>query len=210
MDHLPKQLRDPEYLQALGGFVETFALVEAAIFWSLRFYTNMPIAMMRAVLSGVRIQDGISFVRRVHAAAKPPLPIRAELDAALVQLKLITDKRNDIIHFGSHASADGARTVSNEDRALTPEALRKYRVSADMLVGMTQDLRDILGVVLTDAVHSPMTKSKTGRQVWKERVIAPPAWRYTPEPPPKNPAPPKRGHQQSRPRQPRSSRAKSQ
>jgi hypothetical protein len=207
MDHLPKQLRDPEYLQALGGFVESFAITESMMFWTIKIYTALPLRLMNALHSGTRIQEGISFIRRINMAKKPKRPIPTDLDAALVHLKAITDKRNDIIHFGSELNQFGERLVSNKARALTAEAVRSYRVSSQMLIDMTVDLDKIRWTMLAHALiaisESAKDRAKTRGLL---RSLEPRTWQYKPEQPPKNPAPQKRGRQQSQPRPPRSSR----
>jgi hypothetical protein len=95
--HMPKL--DPieviGYYRALGEFVDTFANIEEVIFLYLSELAGVDHDTARAVFSGVRIHDAISFIKRI--AEVRGVQLSAELDDVLGQLQIINDVRNLIL-----------------------------------------------------------------------------------------------------------------
>ena len=75
------------YYQALGKFVDTFANVEEILFLYLYASAGVDYDAARAIFSGVRIHDAVSFIKRIAEVGKAELS--AALDDVLSQLLII-------------------------------------------------------------------------------------------------------------------------
>jgi hypothetical protein len=72
------------YYRALGEFVDTFAEVEGVLFLYLSTLIGIDQDTAKAVFSGIRAHDSVSFIKRTMEARNVALP--TDLDAALSQL----------------------------------------------------------------------------------------------------------------------------
>ena len=141
-DERHKRLSD--YLMALGSFVDAFSQVEIFFHFVLRWYTKTPAGIARAVFSGARIEVSRGFLRRLRDAGIITDEEWASLEPIIEQLRIITEKRNEILHYGARNVADGQGLVTNAVMALTAERITSFPISAKILRDMTDDLRKIL------------------------------------------------------------------
>lgn len=129
------------YYRALGEFVDTFANVEEVMFLYLAALVGVDHDTARAVFSGVRIRDAISYIKRIAEVRGAQLA--AELDEVLGQLQIINDVRNLILHHPTSEkwrSGSLVQSISNVGRALTAERIKEIPISAAILMDMQYDL----------------------------------------------------------------------
>jgi hypothetical protein len=170
---------DPAYWQALGQFIEAFAVVEASIFTTLAYYAKVTPSVARALFSGTRVDASISYIRRIWEVRPLKAPgRRADLDAIFQQLKAMTDMRNRILHYGTIVTSDRGRITSTHHRALVPDKIEERRASVQDLMDMTHDTALIANALLWD-LH-PETRAKRGTRGYTQPILGS-AWRYKPE-----------------------------
>lgn len=167
---------DPAFYQALGRFIDAFAMTETALFQLLSFYVGIDSKMASAILSGVRIDGSISYIRRIMAMKDPGSEPRQELELLFGQLKEIADARNDIVHYWSYETSDAGRIVSNETRAHIPENRRERQISAEILDAMRADLHTII-MHINLHLRFPDPKHAGARLIGLTQSGA---WRYMP------------------------------
>jgi hypothetical protein len=129
------------YYRALGEFVELFADVEGVLFLYLYTLVGVDEATAKAVFSGVRVHEAISFIRRLAEVRTHGIP--ATIDAVLAQLLIINDARNMILHNSmspTYSKGRLVRTISNIDRALTELRIKEIPISEEVIMRMCDDL----------------------------------------------------------------------
>jgi hypothetical protein len=134
---------DPIYWQALGQFIEAFSSAETSLFLLLTVIAKIPNDIAKAVLSGVRTENLISFIKRVWEIREPVASIRSELQDVFEQMTAINKVRNNLIHNVSFLDSERGRMVSNIARALTQDRLEETRADPAFLADLTHDLRKI-------------------------------------------------------------------
>jgi hypothetical protein len=129
LDHLND---DEKYLIALGLFVEKFAACESMLIVALARLTRCDDPTSRAIFSGVRSDTARSHIRRILEARGEPMP--EFLESSFQQLGIISNLRNDLMHYGAYAVGQNPdeRTVSNEVAAM-PGRERVTPISAEIL-----------------------------------------------------------------------------
>jgi hypothetical protein len=182
------------YYRALGEFVEAFADVEGDLFLYLYNLVGVDYNMARAVFSGVRIQETVSFIRRIIEIRPSKIP--DGLDEVLAQLLTINDTRNLILHHsvsGRYSKGHLVRSISNIDRALTPGRIKEIPISDKILNSMTVDLLHIK-TFLTHEASLLMLPPEARVKIEQLGPVPVGAWLYTPAPQSKTEkrAPPKR------------------
>jgi hypothetical protein len=75
---------------------------------------------------------------------------RPDLTKILSQLRLITEMRNRIIHYGSFVTTDKGRVTKTARGALTPKGAQEHRASIEVLEAMTADVSRIYIALLWD------------------------------------------------------------
>jgi hypothetical protein len=145
---LPIPRLDPEQeagnYYALGKFIDLFAAVEETLFGYLRALAGLDPDTGRAILSGVRAHDSVTFVKRIAEVKSITLP--AHMEDVLSHFLKINDARNLILHHsgvGRFREGDFGRIVSNVERALTAERTKEIWVSEKVLLNMWDDLATI-------------------------------------------------------------------
>jgi hypothetical protein len=131
------------YVHALGEFVHCFSAVELAVHSCLYHHSKVSNEVRRAVFSGVRVKEGISFLRRLAEAGEINPEEWAKMKPLFNQLNILTDRRNGLLHYGADGVEEGTPFVSNMSRALTWDKVEEFPVSARMLRRMTHDLNTI-------------------------------------------------------------------
>jgi hypothetical protein len=169
---------DP-YFKALGIFVHAFAEVEGWMLTMLTMLSGVRDESGPALFSGVRIEQGISFIRRLYEAHR--CPIDPALDEALRQLAIINNVRNRILHYGGLVGGD-ARVVSTYRAAHIPERIQEFPISATKLDAMSEDL---LTIIYLFSVVLPRSRP----WIIPDSVPAfePPAWQHKPQSPTPDP-----------------------
>ncbi len=105
------------YFGQLGRMVATYARAEAGVHLLARHLSGLPDAEARAQFSGMRLSDLTKLVRRKMRTNDTPENIHREVNACLVQLGVIANQRNKLVHrmvehTGSHLSVSNALTAS--------------------------------------------------------------------------------------------------
>jgi len=142
--------REPsqEYHEALGEFIEFFAIVEQTVFDALQAISGVSDATARAIFNGTHTSDGMNLLKRV-AEANPNFKHEKQLEIMAIHLKAITDVRNDLVHYGSTFSPNGEQVLTRARRAFRPEKLPPpKRISSRKLRFMTEDLAMIASFLI--------------------------------------------------------------
>jgi hypothetical protein len=165
------------YFLSLGRFVPTFAKAETAIQYLLWYHAKTPENIAKSIFSGVRIKEGIGFVKRIGEATGAPPETKQELEILLKQLGNITDVRNHILHLGAQSIEDGNAFVTNEFLAHMPDRVFSFPISPGVLDNMTADLRKIILTLHWRHMGKPKLLSHAHNQVFQSIASAP--WQYT-------------------------------
>ena len=139
---------DSNYHRALGQFIEEFAACEGIVFSVLTFYAGVSLPVAKAVFARTRMDGAIDYINRIAEARSMAPERRADLAKIFSQLKLITEMRNKIIHYGSFVSTDKDRITTTFRVALTRERVQEHRASIDVLEAMTADIIRIYNALL--------------------------------------------------------------
>jgi len=140
-----------EYWRALGRFVHEFALTEAYLQEFLWREAATTPEVAKSVFSGVRIEQAMSFCRRIWDA-RGSTERRAEFDRPFAQLNVLNGARNDIIHFGALGVHAGIFLVSNARIAHTKQTLRTMEATPETLENMSEDLGAIQAAFIADTM----------------------------------------------------------
>ena len=193
-----------DYWASLGQFIDQFARIEFVIFLVLARLSKMDGNSAKAVLSGFRMKEAASLIRRLFEVQKHSWQAKREIGQVLTQLGHIIDARNDIIHYGAQIRTNPkALVVTNRLTALTDSRIRERVVSPEMLEQMTADLIKINYHLLPYLLNPADARQQ--RKKHRFRKVRSAAWQYTP--PAQHPVQRKRREKPPRrSRQPRSSR----
>lgn len=177
----------PGYFEALGRFIEEYAEVEQALsglLWSVA-KVSMPVA--RAIFSGTRSEAAGQYINRILEVTKGKKILKRDLPLMLVQLKLIREARNLIIHNETKRKRDQVVSVTNRRIALNKRALHERPMSPEILRQMTADLERItahLIMLLFCDDKVPKRQIAMVKRAYESELNA--AWQYIPPKP--NPA----------------------
>ncbi len=162
------------YFLALGEFIDQFARTEMFLHVILRHYAKINWDVGAAILSGVRVDTAMSFIKRITEIHDPGEETRIEINDLFQQLAEVNKLRNDIVHYGSQVR-DDVRIVSNRIAAHTHDRIREFSVSPQTLKDAATDLNAI-NVRLSFRVlhHMPIGLHKPFEPI----LNAP--WRYKP------------------------------
>jgi hypothetical protein len=189
---------DEGYLRALGDFVESYANTESLVFTYLHFSSKLTLPVSRALFSGVRTKEAISYIQRIWDVDPPPDFVRSHVEEAFTHLHMITDVRNHVMHYGSFLTDEQVRVTSDLGRAHTVERVRQMRIGEEDLITMTRDLFKI-GIHIMAAMWVIMSGFDKRREAEFAPLLAA-AWRYT-QPPARNRKPRKPSSKERRTRQ---------
>ena len=172
---------DPSYWRVLGNFVEAFANLEAMMFQSLKFHAGVDTDIARALFSGTRVDAAMQYIRRIWEV-RPIAPGRkADMENMFAQIKLMSDLRNKIIHYGTFVTSDKGRITSTIVRALTPDRVEEHRASKKDLNAMIDDIRLINTALAWDYVPLPIPAELSTAHQQTPALLQP--WKYKPEQP---------------------------
>src|SRR5690349_15388889 len=92
----------------------------------------------------------IRYIHRIAEVRSVAPERRTDLDKVFSQLRLITELRNRIIHYGSFVTMDKGRVTTTARFALTPERVQEHRASIEVLDAMTADIERMYNALLYD------------------------------------------------------------
>ena len=144
------KLLETSYMKSLGSFIDLFSIVENLVKRLMAHFAGVDEPTALALFSGVRTDQAIANIRRLHQARKAELD--PALDAALQQMAVITNFRNDLLHH----RVDFTKTppvTTNRAVVLSENAVRETVIGPDTLMDAGHDLGRIiliLGVFLSD------------------------------------------------------------
>ena len=165
------------YWEALGRFVHRFAMMEQEIHHLLRLTASTDTDVSRALFSGTRAKQALSWIDRIRAVQN--LPNDPDFDRAKKQFTLINGTRDDVIHNGALLYQTGFR-VSNAHRTI-PTQQRIVPISADTLDAMRDDLQTIAATVFVMKLLASGDDPNLYTTDWREVGRA--EWRYKPASP---------------------------
>lgn len=189
------------YVHALGEFVHSFSAVEMAIHGCLCHHTKVSNEVQRAVFSGVRIKEGVSFLRRLAEVGEMDPGEWAMMKPLFDHLNVLTDKRNSLLHYGADGVKEGTPFVSNTSRALTWDKVEEFPITARMLRRMSHDLKTIFFALSTRHSGEAWGYSDAALRYYDRRRARPWHYRFRLS---KQSQSPRRGKSAKQPRQPRS------
>ncbi|MBV9081603.1 MAG: hypothetical protein JOZ62_02920 [Acidobacteriaceae bacterium] len=110
--------RETEYFAELGRMIATYARAEAGVHFLARHLSGLPDAKARAVFGGMRLPDLTERIRQMMRIDETPNEIYREVDACLLQLGAIADRRHKLVHrmveyAGSHLSVSNPLTAKS-------------------------------------------------------------------------------------------------
>ena len=166
---------DEQYWQALGEFIEAFAVAENSLFLYMARLGEMPDPIARVVSASWKTGTLIKFVQDLWRI-KPLKAESAELAAVTAKLSSILAVRNTVIHYRSHVNEQGDRIAGNQERAMPWQTPKAERVSPTLLKNMTRDVLKIaahfISVLL--APERPFADRRS------EVALLEAAWRHKP------------------------------
>ena len=159
---------DPNYHRALGQFIETFSCCEGIVFSVLTFYAGVTIPVAKVLFGRTRMDGAIDYINRLVEARSMVPERRPDLTKILSQLRLITEMRNRIIHYGSFVTADKGRVTKTPRGAVTPKAAQEHRASIEVLEAMTADVSRIYIALLWDMnLNRPSLSDPSLTEPWR-------------------------------------------
>jgi hypothetical protein len=174
------------YWLALGEFIDKFSDIEALTQLLLWQYAGVPMEIGRALFSGVRAKEAMSFIARISEVSPPHDENKPDREYVFTQLGIINDARNLIVHYGAEPAGRGVLVVTNWLTALTEERhLRTIPISPEILAHLTADLRKA-EVHLVER-HLRREKGLISPFSSADLALLHVSWRYTPPQP--NPGP---------------------
>jgi hypothetical protein len=98
--------------------ITAYGGAEAGVHFLARYLSGLPDAKARAIFGGMRLPDLIDRIRQMMRIDKRPDDVYQEVDACLVQLDVIADQRNKLVHrmvdyAGSHLNVSNPLTAKS-------------------------------------------------------------------------------------------------
>ena len=188
---------EADYYESLGRFITAYASAEAAVHELTRWVSKLSEAKARGIFAGMRLGDLTDRIRAMLRTDKADPALYAEIDTCLIQLDLIGDERNKLVHR-SVSFVDGKLSVTNAYTAKTKDGIEFHTFSRTDLDNMKWDC-DCIFWRLIKIVH-PFFGSIPDAMV--EFVMR--SWRYKPAQP-KTPKKPRQKGPAKRPPRPAAS-----
>ncbi|HEX3883944.1 MAG TPA: hypothetical protein VHW66_14895 [Stellaceae bacterium] len=170
-----------EYWSNLGRLIHMFSGVEATLQLVAHRIIGLDDDIGRAALHGLRIDNTKEIIRRA-LLVKDDKETLSRLEGALAQLSVLSNARNDLVHWGARSTSAGLM-VANTRVAVTPAKRKSYIVSATVLDHMIDDLSRIHFILtrwaVADLSSKPDASDGFDRAV---REVEQAPWQYTPPP----------------------------
>lgn len=164
------------YQRELGGFVHDFTWMEVALFQLLCARANIIEPIGKALFNGVRADALVGHIRRCYEAFDEDIP--EQLDAALVQARILNSGRNEVVHRVALPHEDGLTVVTSNSLRMPENKAVSISVTPDLLADMAKDCRLILAVLV--AAEAQIRVPGSVEYLQSEQPIA---WQYIPSRP---------------------------
>jgi hypothetical protein len=180
MDDYPNVSKDDLkalFTSSLGDFINLFSITENMARTLMAKIAGVDAPTALALFSGVRTDQSISNIRRMHQARK--VAIDPALDAALQQLTIINGFRNDILHHRVDFNATPPVTT-NRATVINEAAVRETTIGPATLLHAGEDLGLIIlifSVFLSDT-RDGANLEWAMQQPWKHKPAAQPRKRH--------------------------------
>jgi hypothetical protein len=166
------------YYTALGRFIDMFAVAEAATQYALRYYAKTRTRVAVVIFSGVRVDVATNHIENLIKSARLAPDKKAELGDILQHLRDINNARNNILHYGARAIAEGRGFVTNALTRSSERAVR-FQISPEILENMTTDLRKIITYLHLRHMGRPPPHESTQKMLLS---ALPATWLYKHQP----------------------------
>lgn len=169
-----KDLKPHErYYLELGRFIQRFAGLEASLQSLLWKHANVSPEVARSIFSGVRVDQALSFIKRLHRAHD--LNMHPLILEAFDQIGTINSARNMIIHYGARFEKGEPQFVTNQRIAYRPDEAQSFPISSKIL---DQLISDIAHIQLRFGLLSSRDKMTPARFEKAVQRLQQRAWRY--------------------------------
>jgi len=167
---------EKKFLQSLGSFINIFASIENMLRELLAHFAEVDERTALALFSGVRTQEAIGFIRRIHTARNEPM--LPALDMALKQMAIICGFRNDLLHHRT----DFTQTppiATNRASVLSEDAVRETEIDADTILFAKTDLATIglIFSVYLQGLEGRANLDWVTEKTWQHKPPLPPSKR---------------------------------
>lgn len=162
-----------EYDEAIGRFITVFAEAESSLLYVAVHYTAIkPFIVGLAALAPLRVDSGITVIKRVIEARRLRSKLARELLHALEQFAVINKARNDLLHFGIGSN----QVITNEHAMYHKRLVRRRPFSMKIVRQLLADTEDIS---MYFTVHFAIKPDKVTRLFRKVHPLGElQTWRY--------------------------------
>ncbi len=129
------------YYLALGMFIQRYAGIEARLQALLWRYAEVPPEVARSIFSGVRVDQAVSFIKRLHKSRG--IEMHPMMIDTLDQIGVINAARNLTIHYGAEFDKGEPQFVTDQRISNRPEDARWFPISVKALDALTADIKHI-------------------------------------------------------------------
>jgi hypothetical protein len=146
---------EPGYFAELGRMIAAYASAEAGVHFLARYLSGLPDAKARAIFGRMRLPDLIELIRQMMRVDEKTDDVYQEVDACLVQLNVIANERNKLVHrmveyAGSHFKVSNALTAKSL-AAIEADAF-SYRDLENMNIDCLAIFRRLLGAIAPEVL----------------------------------------------------------
>jgi hypothetical protein len=160
------------YNQAIGRFITQFSEAEVGLLYVAVSYMKItPFIVGMAAIAPVRVDSGITTIKRVIEARRLRGKSVRELVAVLDQLAVINKARNDLLHYGVGSD----QVITTEYVSHHKRLVRRRAFSIEIVRQLIGDIEDI-AMYLTCHFMKPDKISRIFRRLHPVGEV--PAWRY--------------------------------
>jgi len=135
--------------------IAAYASAEAGVHFLARYLSGLPDAKARAIFGRMRLPDLIELIRQMMRVDEKTDDVYQEVDACLVQLNVIANERNKLVHrmveyAGSHFKVSNALTAKSL-AAIEADAF-SYRDLENMNIDCLAIFRRLLGAIAPEVL----------------------------------------------------------
>ena len=173
-------MKDPlePYWTALGKFLHRYALLEQALNRVLRETTKVDRETAKAIFSGARVAQAISFINRVHegkGTTKSPW-----LERAFPKVSELTTARDKILHNGF--TLRGSDIIVSDRERTIPRAVYERAYTVTELYDLEADTC-VAHACINMATYESIDRRRYRAARTREEQIALTPWRHKPRAP---------------------------
>lgn len=158
----------------LGQFVWVFSATEVNLRDALWKLSQLKPTIARAVLSGIKIDQAISLIRRIGEAEDWQSARKSEFDYVFAQLIIINSLRNDLLHNQAYVEGRSI-TASNWFVAHIPERIRSTTIHLKDMRHALFDLGTInlWLVIFAHGEHAGDLRKLARSRPWRYKLPSP-------------------------------------